>query len=76
MDHLKDHFRTDIKPLVISQPEGPSFTISHNTLKWQKWSMVVGFNAREGVVFVVVLVTVVVEIIINIVVIVIRFNSS
>jgi primary-amine oxidase len=40
--------RTDIKPLEITQPEGPSFTVDGNVVTWQNWSFVVGFNAREG----------------------------
>jgi primary-amine oxidase len=41
-------FRTDIKPLEIKQPAGPSFEVNGRQVKWQKWSFVVGFNAREG----------------------------
>jgi primary-amine oxidase len=40
--------RTDIKPLEITQPSGPSFSLSGRQLNWQNWSLVVGFNAREG----------------------------
>lgn len=40
--------RTDIKPLEIKQPEGPSFEVDDHQVKWQNWSFVVGFNAREG----------------------------
>ena len=40
--------RTDIKPLVIEQPDGPSFEVDGFEVKWQKWSFVIGFNAREG----------------------------
>ena len=40
--------RTDIKPLEITQPQGPGFTLSGKQLSWQNWSLVVGFNAREG----------------------------
>ena len=40
--------RTDIKPLDIAQPAGPSFTVDGNTVKWQNWSFTIGFNAREG----------------------------
>jgi len=40
--------RPDIKPLEITQPEGPSFTLAGKHLHWQNWSLVVGFNAREG----------------------------
>jgi len=40
--------RTDIKPLSITQPEGPSFRLTGNQMEWQKWQFVIGFNAREG----------------------------
>ena len=40
--------RTDLKPLEISQPEGVSFTVDGNELRWQNWSMRLGFNYREG----------------------------
>jgi primary-amine oxidase len=42
------HHRTDIKPLEITQPEGPSFTSDGNHIAWQNWDCVIGFNAREG----------------------------
>jgi primary-amine oxidase len=42
------HPRTDIKPLVIAQPNGPSFTLEGNHIAWQNWDFVIGFNAREG----------------------------
>lgn len=43
-------YRTDIKPLNITQPEGPSFKVSNESLvEWQKWRFRVGFNPREGV---------------------------
>jgi primary-amine oxidase len=40
--------RQDIKPLEITQPAGPSFTVDGNQVQWQNWNFVVGFNAREG----------------------------
>ena len=40
--------RTDIKPLEIAQPDGASFTVEGNAVKWQNWDFVIGFNAREG----------------------------
>jgi primary-amine oxidase len=40
--------RTDLKPLEITQPEGPSFEVDGYQVRWQKWSFVIGFNAREG----------------------------
>ena len=41
-------FRTDIKPLEITQAEGPSFTVDGYSVRWQNWSFVIGFSAREG----------------------------
>jgi primary-amine oxidase len=42
--------RGDLKPVEIVQPEGVSFTLDGNLLRWQKWSLRVGFNHREGMV--------------------------
>jgi len=42
--------RTDVKALEITQPEGVSFTLDGNELRWQNWSMRLGFNHREGLV--------------------------
>lgn len=41
-------FRRDIKPLAITQDEGPSFVLDGRQMSWQKWKFVIGFNAREG----------------------------
>jgi primary-amine oxidase len=46
-DRVSDQ-RVDIKPLHISQPEGPSFTLNGNHIAWQNWQFMIGFNAREG----------------------------
>lgn len=41
--------REDLKPLLVHQPEGPSFAVSDtNCVSWQKWRFRVGFNYREG----------------------------
>jgi primary-amine oxidase len=40
--------RNDLKPLHITQPEGVSFTVDGTELRWQNWSMRLGFNYREG----------------------------
>ncbi|MDL9945149.1 primary-amine oxidase [Gordonia sp. ABSL11-1] len=46
---IRDEFRRPpLKPLEITQPEGPSFTLEGNKLTWQNWSVRVGFNYREG----------------------------
>ncbi|WP_405922889.1 primary-amine oxidase [Streptomyces sp. NBC_00035] len=40
--------RTTQKPLEITQPEGPSFTLDGSLLRWENWSLRIGFDAREG----------------------------
>lgn len=40
--------RTTTKPYQVVQPEGPSFTTKGNLINWEKWSLRVGFNYREG----------------------------
>ncbi len=45
-----ENLRTDIKPLEITQPEGPSFEVDGYGVKWQNWHIRVGYNLREGLV--------------------------
>lgn len=48
---LTGPLRTTQKPLSITQPEGPSFTVTAgNHIEWEKWSLDVGFDMREGLV--------------------------
>ncbi|KAK4402448.1 Primary amine oxidase [Sesamum angolense] len=42
--------RSDVKPLQIVQPEGPSFRINGHYVEWQKWNFRIGFTPREGLV--------------------------
>jgi primary-amine oxidase len=42
--------RDDVKPLEVVQPEGASFSLDGQLLEWQRWSMRLGFNPREGLV--------------------------
>jgi primary-amine oxidase len=42
--------REEPEPLEITQPEGTSFVLDGNEIRWQKWSLRVGFNYREGLV--------------------------
>lgn len=35
---------------LLVQPEGPSWEVDGNHVKWQQWDMRVGFNYREGLV--------------------------
>lgn len=51
--HLPGAFgpeRTTQHPIEITQPEGPSFTIDGDELTWEKWSLRVAFDMREGLV--------------------------
>jgi primary-amine oxidase len=41
-------FRDGLKSLEITQPEGASFDVDGYQVRWQNWSFVIGFNAREG----------------------------
>ena len=40
--------RATLRPIEITQPEGPSFTLDGHLLRWEGWSMRIGFDAREG----------------------------
>ncbi|MGE3798572.1 MAG: primary-amine oxidase, partial [Thermomicrobiales bacterium] len=42
--------RADLKPLDITQPDGASFDVEGNLVRWQKWQLRVGFTPREGLV--------------------------
>jgi primary-amine oxidase len=42
--------RTDLKPVEITQPEGPSFQVNGHEVQWQKWHFRIGFTTREGLV--------------------------
>lgn len=42
--------RRDLKPLEITQPKGPSFTVDGYHVAWQKWKFRIGFTPREGLV--------------------------
>jgi len=42
--------RSDLKPLAVTQPEGPSFTVDGYEVSWQKWTFRIGYTPREGLV--------------------------
>jgi primary-amine oxidase len=42
--------RTDLKPIEITQPEGPSFVVQGNLVLWQHWSFRVTMDPIEGLV--------------------------
>lgn len=46
---MEGGMRTDLKPLNLVQPEGPSFTVNNESLvEWKKWRFRVGFNPQDG----------------------------
>ena len=45
-----ERYREDLKPIEITQPEGPSFTVDGHAVSWQKWQVRIGFTPREGLV--------------------------
>ena len=48
---LQDSVRSDLKPLLITQPQGVSFEVENDqVVSWQKWQLHVDYNWREGVV--------------------------
>ncbi|MBF6330372.1 primary-amine oxidase [Nocardia transvalensis] len=42
--------RHDLRPVTITQPDGPSFTVQGHCVHWQKWKFRLGFTPREGLV--------------------------
>ena len=50
LDEKSTGVREAPKPLVISQPEGASFTITGQEIRWQKWRFRYTMHPREGLV--------------------------
>ena len=46
--NLEKNPRDTLTPINVEQPEGVSFKFLNGVLNWDKWSLVIGFNAREG----------------------------
>ncbi|WP_232827663.1 primary-amine oxidase [Jiangella endophytica] len=42
--------REPLKPIVIAQPDGPSFTLDGHAVSWANWRLRVGYTPREGLV--------------------------
>ncbi len=40
--------RSDVKPLEITQHDGPSFEVDGTVIRWQNWTFRLSFNYREG----------------------------
>lgn len=50
LDEKSTGTRTAPKRLAITQPNGPSFTISGQEIRWQKWRFRYSLHPREGLV--------------------------
>jgi len=42
--------RPPLKPLNVVQPEGVSFTMDGHAIAWDKWTLAIGFNPRDGLI--------------------------
>jgi primary-amine oxidase len=42
--------RNDLRPVIVEQPNGPSFVVRGHEICWQRWRLRWSFNAREGLV--------------------------
>jgi primary-amine oxidase len=42
--------RADLRPIEITQPEGPSFTVTGNVIEWQRWHLHAHVDPVEGLV--------------------------
>lgn len=40
--------RDDLRPIDVTQPDGVSFRMEGRRIEWHDWSILIGFNAREG----------------------------
>ncbi|MEM6498753.1 MAG: primary-amine oxidase, partial [Pseudomonadota bacterium] len=40
--------RDDLKPIDVTQPDGVSFQMTGHRIDWHDWSILIGFNSREG----------------------------
>lgn len=45
-----EQVRPPMKPISITQPQGPSFTMAGHGIQWANWSLRVGYTPREGLV--------------------------
>ncbi|ORX47151.1 hypothetical protein DM01DRAFT_1327156 [Hesseltinella vesiculosa] len=46
----EENYRKDVKPIIVQQPQGVSFSVKGNEIDWQKWNMRISMNYREGLV--------------------------
>jgi primary-amine oxidase len=48
--HDQGEMRSDLKAIQITQPDGPSFEVEGNLVRWQRWSMRLTMDPLEGLV--------------------------
>ncbi|MGO4385108.1 primary-amine oxidase [Specibacter sp. RAF43] len=41
---------TGLKPIRITQPDGPSFTVDGSRVEWANWKFGISYDAREGLI--------------------------
>ena len=39
-----------LRPIVITQPDGPSYTVDGERVSWGNWDLRIGFDTREGLI--------------------------
>nr|WP_228818874.1 primary-amine oxidase [Nocardia transvalensis] len=39
-----------LRPIAITQPDGPSFRVDGEWIEWANWRLSIGFDAREGLI--------------------------
>lgn len=42
--------RPFMKPLNVVQPDGTSFTMDGHAIAWDKWTLLIGFSPRDGII--------------------------
>ena len=47
---IAEILRGDLKPIDVSQPDGPTFTVEDRVVTWGNWRFHVEFHPREGLV--------------------------
>ena len=47
---FQDGWRSDMRPIEVIQPEGPSFAVDGWRVEWCGWRFSIGFTPREGLV--------------------------
>ncbi|MGW1682891.1 primary-amine oxidase [Saccharopolyspora sp. NPDC002376] len=49
-EQLTGPLRDTLRPIEITQPEGPSFEVDGHEVRWENWRFRIGFDPREGLV--------------------------